>query len=216
MGKSVETRILVFAKAPRPGTVKTRLIPVLGESGSAALQARLTEHALATARTAQIGPVELWCSPDCDDPFLQSCARRYGVLLREQPDGDLGARMLAALAYTLQTGGRPILIGTDCPALTARHLHDAERKLQSGFDAVFIPAEDGGYVLIALNRCAPELFSGIEWGGVNVMNETRARLSTLGWRWQELEPLWDVDRPADYERLVTSGLMCIFPGGTDS
>jgi rSAM/selenodomain-associated transferase 1 len=196
--------------------VKTRLIPVLGRTGSAALQARLIEHTLATACTAQIGPVELWCTPDCDDPFLRSCAIRYSVPLRAQPGGDLGARMQAALDHTLRTNGRPILIGTDCPALTARHLQDTERELWDGLDAVFIPAEDGGYALIALNRCAPELFSGIEWGGANVMNETRRRLSLLGWRWRELEPLWDVDRPADYERLFASGLMRIFPDGTGS
>lgn len=216
MGKAVETRILIFAKAPRPGTVKTRLIPLLGERGSAALQARLTEHTLATARAARIGPIELWCAPDCDDPFLRSCGLRYGVPLKPQSGSDLGARMLAALSHALETASRAILIGTDCPAITARHLREAERGLQEGADAIFIPAEDGGYVLIALSRCAPALFSDIEWGGADVMNETRGRLSALGWRWRELEPLWDIDRPEDYQRLLASRPMRIFPGGTGS
>lgn len=207
MHRNDETRVLVFTKAPQPGAVKTRLIPLLGDQGSATLQARLIEHTLTMARDAQMGRTELWCSPETGDPFLRSCATRYSVSLELQPNGDLGTRMLAAFSRTLRAAARAILIGTDCPALSARHLRSANHRLIRGDDAVFVPAEDGGYALIALARCEPDLFTSIQWGGPHVMSDTRSRLSALGWCWTELETLWDVDRPADYERLLASGLM---------
>ena len=102
---------------------------------------------------------------------------------------------------------RAILIGSDCPALRARHLRHADQALRDGADAVFVPCEDGGYALIGLNRVDRRLFDGIAWGGDAVMAETRRRLAALGWQWRELETLWDVDRPEDYERLVASRLL---------
>jgi uncharacterized protein len=72
---------------------------------------------------------------------------------------------------------------------------------------VFAPCEDGGYALIGLTRVAAKLFDGVAWSTGNVMAQTRARLQQLGWTWRELETLWDVDRPADYARLVDSGLL---------
>ena len=100
-----------------------------------------------------------------------------------------------------------MLIGTDCPALTPRDLRLAAHHLEAGADAVFSPTEDGGYALIGARRCDLRLFEGIAWSSATVMEETRARLRDLGWRWEELPTLWDVDRPADYERLLASGLL---------
>ena len=202
-----DTKLLVFTKAPQPGAVKTRLIPVLGEEGASALHARLVKRTLATARASGVGQVELWCAPDADDPFLRFCGGRYGVSLVAQCEGDLGKRMLYAFQQALTSTARAILIGTDCPALTDRHLRDADRWLAAGMDAVVAPAEDGGYALIGLTRCDARLFEGITWGTSHVMKDTRERLSALGWRWQELESLWDVDQPEDYQRLLASGLL---------
>ena len=200
------TTVIVFARAPRPGAVKTRLVPLLGEEGAAALHARLVEHALATVRAAAFSRIELHCTPDTDDAFLRCCAGRYGAALVPQAAGGLGARMLAAFEIALAAHARVLLVGADCPALTARHLHQAETALRGGADAAFVPCEDGGYALIGLGRVKAGLFDGIAWGGATVMAETRARLAALGWRWRELETLWDVDRPEDYVRLMNSGL----------
>ena len=202
-----DNRLLVFARAPRSGEVKTRLIPVLGEQGAATLHAQFVKHTLATARASGIGQVEMWCAPDADDPFLRFCGGRFGISLVAQHKGDLGQRMLHAFEQTLASVPRAILIGTDCPALTARHLRDADGLLAAGADAVVAPVEDGGYALIGLTRCNARLFEGVTWGTSHVMTDTRERLSTLGWRWQELESLWDVDRPEDYQRLLASGLL---------
>lgn len=196
-----DARLLIFAKAPRPGAVKTRLVPVLGAAGAAALHRQLIVRTLATARRAALGPLELHAAPDCADPFLRACAQRYRARLVAQVAGDLGARMAAALGQALATSRHAILIGTDCPVLTGRHLLAACDALARGADAVFAPTEDGGYALIGLARHDARLFEEIAWGTDRVMNQTRARLSQLGHHWRELPMLWDVDRPEDYRRL---------------
>jgi rSAM/selenodomain-associated transferase 1 len=201
------TSVIVFAKAPRPGEVKTRLVPALGAQGAAALHTKLAKHALDAVHAASLNPVELHCAPDTDDPFFRYCQGHYGIRLALQVDGDLGARMHAAFATALAAHTRVLMIGTDCPALTARHLRQAEKALREGSDAVFVPCEDGGYALIGLARVDRKLFDGIAWSSISVMAETRERLKALGWRWHELETLWDVDRPEDYERLRESGLL---------
>lgn len=178
------TSVLVFAREPRAGRVKTRLIPLLGPAGAARLHTRLVRRALATARAARLGRVERWG-------------------LRRQRGADLGARMLHAFRQGLRRAERVILIGADCPVLAARDLRRAARWLAGGADAVFAPAEDGGYALIALRRVSPRLFEDIPWGGAQVMAQTRARLAALGWRWRELATVWDVDRPEDVRRLAT-------------
>jgi glycosyltransferase A (GT-A) superfamily protein (DUF2064 family) len=178
------TSVVVFAREPRAGRVKTRLIPLLGEAGAARLHARLLARTLATARAARLGRVVLWGT-------------------RRQRGADLGARMLHALRHGLRRAERVIVIGADCPALGARALRQTARWLAGGTDAVLAPAEDGGYALVALRRVAPRLFEGIHWGGTQVMAQTRARLAALGWRWRELPQTWDVDRPEDVRRLAT-------------
>ena len=194
-------RIVVFAKAPEPGKVKTRLIPALGEAGAAALHRRLVMHSLRVARDAGLGPVELWCAPDTRHAFFAECERQFGASLHSQCEGDLGARMRRALETILERARRAILVGSDIPALSAQYLRDAERALGRAHDAVVGPAEDGGYVLIGLARCDPELFRDIPWGEPEVLAETRGRLAALRWRCLELPALWDVDRPEDLERL---------------
>jgi len=201
------TSVVIFARAPSPGAVKTRLTALLGPEGAAALHARLVKHTLETARAAAFRDIELHGAPDCDDPFFRFCARHYGVVLAPQAPGDLGARMLAAFESTLAAHARVLLIGSDCPALTALHLRQAEKSLRDGADAVFAPCEDGGYALIGLTRVDAKLFDGIAWSTGSVVADTRARLQRLGWTWRELETLWDVDRPEDYARLVDSGLL---------
>jgi uncharacterized protein len=201
------TAIVVFARAPRPGTVKSRLADLLGAEGAAGLHARLVKHTLETARAAGFRRIELHGAPDCDDSFFRFCAGHYGIVLAPQAPGDLGARMLAAFESTLAVHGRVLLVGSDCPALTARHLRQAERALRDGADAVLTPCEDGGYALVGLRRVDAKLFEGVAWSTGDVMAQTRARLQQLDWTWRELETLWDVDRPEDYTRLMESGLL---------
>ena len=199
-------RVAVFAKAPRPGAVKTRLAGFLGEEGAARLHARLVEHALAMALDAAVGPVELWAAPSLDDPFFAECARRHGVSLRDQGDGDLGARMARAVAASISAGDAVLVIGSDCPALRAGDLHEAAAEL-AGHDVVLGPAEDGGYVLLGAARTVPPIFERVDWGSGTVLARTRHKLAAAGIEWHELRTLWDVDRPEDYVRLQQEGLL---------
>ena len=198
-------RIQVFARAPVSGEVKTRLIPRLGADSAARLQMTLTEHAIATAASAGIGPVELWCSPDRAHPTFEAFAAR-GIVLREQQTGTIGERMYRALSDALRAGDSAILIGSDCPSLTAQDLRDAAQTLRMETDFAFVPAEDGGYVLIAaaprVQSCLHRIFDEIDWGTSQVMDQTRGRLGELGRVWHELAPRWDIDRPEDYDRLL--------------
>jgi rSAM/selenodomain-associated transferase 2/rSAM/selenodomain-associated transferase 1 len=133
-------------------------------------------------------------------PALTRWAARSGATLHPQRGDDLGARMQAALRSALDRGRPALLIGTDCPALDAAHLAAAADALRD-HDAVFVPAEDGGYVLVGLAR-AVDAFEGIAWSGAGVMAATRARLAAAGASWRELPPLWDVDRAEDLRRLA--------------
>ncbi len=201
MAKPTSARVAVFARAPVPGKVKTRLVPALGGEGAAALHRALVTRALEAAIEAGLGPVELWCAPDARDPFFRSCGERLGVSLISQHEGDLGARMRGAFETMLAASARALLIGSDIPAMTADYLRAADAALAEGCDAVIGPAEDGGYVLIGLSRVAPGLFEGIDWGGPEVLQETRSRMARAGWRYRELPVLWDVDRPEDLSRV---------------
>ena len=193
----------VFAKAPVAGTVKTRLAAVLGADAAASLHAGLVRHAIATAVQARTGPVTLRCLPDTSHPFFERCRDESGVALEPQRGADLGARMLDAFTAA---GGPLLVIGADCPALTPDHLRAAAAALEAK-DAVLIPAEDGGYVLLGLARPIPGLFEGVAWGTAAVMAQSRERLAAARADWIELAALWDVDRPEDYARLQREGLL---------
>ena len=196
--------VAVFARAPVPGRVKTRLAAAIGDAAAAVLHERLVAHALATACAAGLGDVELWCAPDAEHPFFERCAQRPGITLRVQPEGDLGERM--AHVFAQHAGRGVVLIGADCPALEVRDLQDAAAALRT-HDAVFAPAEDGGYVLVALASPAPQLFREVAWGSADVMRMTRDHARRAGLRLRELRTLWDVDRPEDLARLEREALL---------
>ena len=190
--------IAILAQAPIPGFAKARLIPAIGAHAAAVLQERLTERTVATALAAGIGPVTLCCEPDAThDTFLKMVARMK-ITLRPQPQGDLGARMLAAVAGS---AGPVLVIGTDCPALTDTHLRSAASALHEGNDVVLIPAENGGYVLFGMRKAQPMLFSNIPWVRSTVLADMRARIVEQRLMLVERPPLWDVDTDLDLARL---------------
>jgi len=190
--------IVILAKAPIPGFAKTRLIPAIGAHAAAVLQERLTERTVATALAAGIGPVTLCCDPDATHVTFLKMVTRMKITLRPQPPGDLGTRMLAAVATST---GPVLVIGTDCPALTEAHLRSAAMALRDGNDVVLIPAERGGYVLLGMREAQPRLFSNIAWGGSSVLADTRARIVEQRLMLIERPPLWDVDTEIDLARL---------------
>lgn len=191
-----------MARAPIPGEAKTRLIPALGSEGAATLHAWLVEHLLGKLSGAAVAPITLLCTPVVEHPFFRHCQQRYGVRLEMQQGSDLGERLSYALQTSLLKHEYAVVVGCDIPQLDGLSVAAALESLEEGVDAAITPTEDGGYALLALRRTQPVLFDGIAWGSGEVMAQTRQRLTSLDWQWQELERLWDVDIPEDLVRLA--------------
>jgi rSAM/selenodomain-associated transferase 1 len=186
------TRIVLFAKAPVPGRVKTRLIPALGAEGAARLAADMLEHTVEEALASGLA-VEL-----CGEPDPAAWYSGPPLHLSAQGEGDLGQRLHRAAARVLAE--EPVLlIGADCPALGRHRLRAAAGALEH-HDAVLHPAEDGGYALLGLRRFDATLFEGIAWSTSSVAAETLARIHTLGWTVDIRETLADIDEPSDLHR----------------
>ncbi|WP_346837105.1 TIGR04282 family arsenosugar biosynthesis glycosyltransferase [Microbulbifer sp. SAOS-129_SWC] len=193
-------RLIVFAKAPLPGVAKTRLIPALGAAGAAALAQRMLTYTLQQCVSAALGPVELCVAPDARHAYWREFSCPGGVQLTAQGPGDLGERLWRAAARALDCGVSPLLLGSDCPQLTARRLRAAATAL-GDTDAVLHPARDGGYTLLGLNRGAAALFEGIAWSTDRVARQTAERLALCGLRCTHLEVLADIDEPGDLQFL---------------
>ena len=178
-------------------------LPALGATGAARLAERLLERAVQAACDADLGPVQLCCAPDTTHPSFQRLAQSPAVTLHAQGEGDLGARMARSMQRALMAHGdhdRALLIGTDACGLDAAYLRLAADALDA-HDAVFGPALDGGYTLVGLRRADIGVFDGIAWSTPHVMQQTRARIASLGLTHAELAPLADVDEPADLRHL---------------
>ncbi len=196
----MNSRLLVFTKAPVPGTVKTRMISRLGEGGAARLHEQMVIHTLEQAEQSTVDPIELWCAPTTDHPFFQSLRERFSLSLKKQEGEDLGERLDHAIGSQKNSGRSVIVIGTDCPTLSSTLLLEAAEHLLFS-DAVIAPAFDGGYVLLGLNRYDALLFREIDWGSDQVFRQTCDRIRTLGWKWGRLPAQPDLDRPEDLDAL---------------
>jgi rSAM/selenodomain-associated transferase 1 len=121
-----------------------------------------------------------------------------GVGYEPQDDGDLGARMAAAIARAHGRGaGKVVVIGTDCPDLTADTVEEAFARLDTA-DVVLGPALDGGYYLVGVRRPTPEIFAGVPWSAADTLAVTLERARAAGLSVALLAPLRDVDTAADW------------------
>jgi len=192
--------LLIFCKAPIAGQVKTRLTPTLTAEQAMDVHIELSLNTFKKVTEQPLCPVQLWCTPSIDHAFFSQAEHNYPLTRWQQQGNDLGERMNHALYTALKSYKRAVLIGCDCPSLTSQDLASAISALNDKTSVVFAPAEDGGYVLIGLNRPQPELFVAMPWGGAQVMAETRARCQQLGIIYHELALQWDVDTAEDLTR----------------
>ena len=202
--KYPNARILQFAKAPRAGHVKTRLIPALGAEGALQLHKKLLTHTWKTLNAARLAPMQLWVDSYKSSDFFGTLWPPVTVP-EVQQGGDLGERMAHAVKQSLKQCDMVVVVGSDCPVLDSHYLDMALESLQRGADVVLGPASDGGYVLIGMRQFYREPFEGISWGTGEVLQQTRCRLEELKCQWHELSECWDVDRAEDLvklERLV--------------
>ncbi|NKB31971.1 MAG: DUF2064 domain-containing protein [Pseudomonadales bacterium] len=195
------SRILLYAKAPVLGEVKTRLEPVLGEEKSLLLHQAMTSRVATLLNSSRLAPWQLWVSADVSNEFFLTLCNKKNICLQEGED--LGEKMARSAALTLEQQGvnSIIILGSDCPGYDASYLENALEKLAEGSEVVLGPAVDGGYVLIGLRAVYPALFTGIDWGSSRVFEQTVARIEALNLSYSVLETLWDVDRPEDLPRL---------------
>lgn len=185
--------IAVFAKAPLPGRVKTRLAAALGEWEAARQSERMTATLLERLLASQAWDVELHTDIPSD------AWNRFSVTTRLQAAGDLGARMLHALQAGLAAGReRMLIVGGDVPTVPLDYLSEL---LAADADVCLGPAEDGGYYAICCRRTDAAMFDGVAWSTARACEMTaaacrRAGLSVyLGREW------FDIDEPLDLARI---------------
>jgi rSAM/selenodomain-associated transferase 1 len=198
----MSTAVLVFTKAPQPGVSKTRLIPALGADEAAAAHEMLALRTLDMTRDLGVAgedhQVSLWGA--APHPALDLWSDQFALPLHLQAAGDLGQKMLHGFASALDAGAdQAVLIGSDCPAMTAEYIRQACAALRAS-DLVLGPAEDGGYVLIGCKQVYAELFANIPWGSDKVLARTLEQAEQLELSVTLLATLWDVDRPEDWAR----------------
>lgn len=207
--------LVVMARAPVPGQVKTRLCrsapqtpeAALTPTQAAAVHAAFVADVCRGGARSGIARRRLYVAGDPAHPQLAAVAREHGFVIREQQGAELGARMAAAIAAELWQGASAVvLVGTDSPTLPGAYLGRAATWLGGAADVVLGPAADGGYYLIGARRPLPELFAaGVEWGTAQVLPETLARLRRLadsGARVALLPFFYDVDTPQDLRLLA--------------
>jgi len=196
--------LVLFARAPVPGVVKTRLAPVLALEDAARLYRAFLQDASRVYVESGWSSV-LYADPSPDESSLAAIFEPPWRRER-QADGDLGFRLIAAVLAERSRGATTVLaVGSDHPALPRRSLRELFGAVESGEDAAVIPAQDGGYCAIALSsRVAPEkLFRGIPWSTDATLAITLDRARRAGLHVAVADMAYDVDRPADLERLMT-------------
>ncbi len=184
--------ILLFARAPIAGRVKTRLLPALGAQGACDLHEWLVRDAL--ERLSALGGVELWT----DEPT--SAWPEFRGPRHVQAAGDLGARMLAALNRSLPS----LLVGSDAPAIPPEHLL---ALADSPADVTLGPTEDGGFYAIHARRTHPAMFEGVAWSSGKERAQTLAACRRAGLTTAEGAAWFDIDTPADLEKAEAGGLL---------
>jgi len=200
----VKRRLIVFAKLPIEGQVKTRLAVTIGTTEALRTYVELLQRTLSMAQRVPDTTLEFRFAGEPDEGGarireLLEGLRSQGWVLTPQRGADLGERMSVALHEALGDGEWPVLIGADCPVFETADMVQAFDALRD-HDAVLSPAVDGGYALVGLSRAASSLFEGIEWSTSTVLEQTLLRARNGGFRLRLLREVWDVDTSADFER----------------
>lgn len=197
-----EVAVIIFAKAPIPGQVKTRLCPPLKLDEATSLHGSVVLDTLERSRAASKFGRFLACCPSKEHPFFKTLAARHDVKRWDQVEGDLGHRMHHAFQAAFDEGYQyAILIGTDLPTLPMASFHEAIKLLKK-YDVVLGPTLDGGYYLIGLKRSIPELFIDIPWSTNQVFARSQSKIQSLGLTMGLLNNLRDLDTIDDLEAFI--------------
>ena len=194
--------LIVFAKAPIPGEVKTRLCPPLDSDEAASLHGTLVLDTIERTKGLQGITLFVAGTPDLAHPFFKVLEGRYGAKLLLQRGPDLGSRMQWAMQDAFEQGAQEVLlIGTDLPALPRAHLVEALTLIKS-HEIVLGPTADGGYYLIGLRKMIPALFDGIAWSTPTVFAETKKKIEAAGLSLGLLPECRDLDTLDDLKAFI--------------
>lgn len=208
---SHQAALVIFAKAPTPGQVKTRLCPPLTPDEAATLHGSFVldtlERTKLAATTLKLSfDRYLACAPSASHVFFKIMEERQGVKVIDQVGDDLGARMQHAFETIFARGYRHVLIiGTDVPTVPLDHFKQALIRLEQ-CDLVLGPAHDGGYYLIGLKQPCPRLFLDVPWSTDQVLNLTLDKAATVGLKTALIEPWRDVDTLDDLLALIDANM----------
>ena len=189
-------KLLIFAKYPEAGKVKSRLAKTIGATKAASAYKAMVEIVIRNTRPldGQYAQVLCYDPPELRDKFSSWLPV---ICQRPQAKGDLGNRMKAALSQTLKETKQAVLIGTDCIDVDHHLIGKAFQHLESA-DLVLGPAKDGGYYLIGCNRVYPEIFTGIDWSTERVFSQTIRAAEKLKLHVSCLPQLEDIDTGKQY------------------
>ncbi len=200
-------RIIVFARAPRLGKVKTRLNRALPLDEVLQLHKRLVRHMIASMSKVLGAQIELWVDENTAHPFFQELQIEYpAISVKLQSQGDLGAKMSHALSQSTDEYQASIIVGSDCPAIDSHYI-EASINALSDQDLVIGPASDGGYVLIGTKRGSLPVFDGIDWGTEQVLHQTLQKVVQSELRVRLLAELNDIDQAFDLGEAHRFGLL---------
>ena len=171
--------LLLFAKKPEPGKVKTRLCPPLSYQQAGQVAVLLIEQSIHHFSTYWPGEIELCVWPDTDDNMLASLCRQYGIKLSTQANGDLGRKMYTAMNEKAEQGIPAMVIGTDVPHCSADVLRRAYEALSMD-ENVIGPTKDGGYYCIGVQQPRQEMFENVEWSTEGAYMQTLAGCTAVG------------------------------------
>lgn len=184
--------LILFAKQPLPGKVKTRLQPPCTPEQAADIAALMTRATVEVATSFWPGDVYLYGAPDAGHPLFQELAGQFHIGLADQGPGDLGEKMYRALVDGVERKGAAAVMGCDVPHCRWDTLEQAHDLLARGSDVVG-PTADGGYYLIGVQHADAALFRDINWGANDVLLRTAANAASLGISLELLPVMRDVD-----------------------
>mmetsp|Transcript_9910 Transcript_9910/g.30292 ORF Transcript_9910/g.30292 Transcript_9910/m.30292 type:complete len:234 (-) Transcript_9910:1359-2060(-) len=207
MVDSTEQHLLLFTKYPTPGYAKTRMIPLLGAAGAAALSSEMTQHVLKTMRSFSAGEPQgvltriLYATSGASASEVSAWLKvEADEVLELQSNGDLGERLSAAFtrSFVEMNAKKVVVVGSDIPGIKVDTLRQAFRLLDD-VDVVLGPCDDGGYYLLGSRSPCVGVFADIPWSCADTLKVTRQRIKELGLTSCDLNFLKDVDEPAEFD-----------------
>ncbi|MFQ5546501.1 MAG: TIGR04282 family arsenosugar biosynthesis glycosyltransferase [Acidiferrobacterales bacterium] len=188
--------LIIFAKQPIPGQVKTRLQADYSVEQMLAIAKFLIRSTVELAVNNWPSEVYLYGAPDANHPLFHELAKEFRIHLAAQIEGDLGQRMLCALREGIARKGAAGILGCDVPHCRGTIIEQAHEQLAEGHNVIGL-TEDGGYYFIGMQRAQDPLFEAVEWGGNNVAETTLDRAQRLGMEFELLPKLRDIDTGED-------------------